>query len=97
MIKIIEEETKLKGGRFALFFLPQTVECFNRKYSVDISGFNYIDIMHFFPSEQEELNKVRLSADDGHYNKVGHEIAAKAIVETLVENRIIDEQYLGQN
>lgn len=97
MIKIIEGETKRKGGKFVLFFLPQTKECLNRKYSVDISGFNYFDIMHFFPSEEEELMKLRLSVDDGHYNKSGHEIAAKAIAETLLKARIIDEQYLRQN
>ncbi|MCC7202159.1 MAG: SGNH/GDSL hydrolase family protein [Nitrospirae bacterium] len=97
MIQIIEREIKLKGGRFVLFFLPETKECLHRKYTVDISGFNYIDIMHFFPSEEDELNKIRLSADDGHYNKRGHEIAARAIIETLVKDRIIDERYVIQN
>lgn len=97
MIKIIERETKLKGGKFVLFFLPQTGERLNREYTVDVSGFNFIDIMHFFPSEEGELNKVRLSVDDGHYNKRGHEIAARAIVETLVKAQIMDERYLRQN
>jgi len=95
IFKIIEKETEMRGGKFILFFLPETGERLYRTYTVDISGFNYFDIMHFFPSEAEELNKMRLSKDDGHYNKTGHEIVAKAIVETLINERIIPERYLN--
>jgi lysophospholipase L1-like esterase len=94
MIKIIERETKLKGGRFVLFFLPVPEECTNGKYSVDISGFNYFDIKHFFPSEEKEIYKLRISKENVHYNIRGHEIIAKAIVETLKNERIIDGRYL---
>jgi hypothetical protein len=97
MIKIIEQQTKLKGGKFVLFFLPQTGECLNGKYTIDISGFDYFDVMHFFPSEEEKLNKLIFSKKDSHWNANGHEIAAKAIVETLKDERILDEEYLRQN
>ena len=97
MIKIAERETKLRGGKFVLIFLPKPFECSNRSYAMDISRFDYLDIRHFFPSEESEVNKLRINSEDGHWNIRGHEIAAKAIVETLVENRIIDEQYLRQN
>jgi hypothetical protein len=94
MIKIIERQTKLKRGKFVLFFLPQIGECLNGKYDIYISGFDYFDVMHFFPSEEEKLNKLRLSKTDDHYNRRGHEIAAKAIVDTLIDENIIDEKYL---
>ncbi len=97
MIKIIEQKTKLKGGKFFLFFLPETGERLNKTYTEDISGFNYFDIMHFFPSEEEKLNKLRLNKEDQHYSIRGHEIAAKAIVETLLKAGIIDDRYLSQN
>jgi hypothetical protein len=94
MITIIEREKKLKGGKFVLFFLPQTEERFSVKYEVDISGFNYFDIRHFCPSEKEGLNELRLGNSDSHYNRRGHEIAAGAIVDTLVDEKIIDLEYL---
>ncbi len=35
-------------------------------------------------------------AAGGHWNAYGHEIAAKAIVETLINNKIIDKKYLKE-
>jgi hypothetical protein len=97
MIEIIERDTKLKGGKFALFFLPKTEECFNKNYTVDISAFDYFDIMHYFPSKQNGLNELIFSNKDSHWKAPGHEIAAKAIIETLLNAGIIDDQYLRQN
>jgi lysophospholipase L1-like esterase len=94
MIRIVEQETKLRGGEFVLFFLPRTEECFSGKYEVDISRFHYFDIMHFFPTEIDKMNKLVLSKSDGHYNRSGHEVAAKAIVDTLVDEKIIDGKYV---
>ena len=42
----------------------------------------------------DKLNKLALSKSDGHYNRSGHEVAAKAIVDTLVEEKIIDGKYV---
>jgi hypothetical protein len=94
MIKIVEHETELKGGKFVLFFLPEPRECINSRYTVDISGFSYFDIRHFFPAEEKEVLKLRISKKDQHYNLRGHKIIAKAIVETLIDERIIDGRYL---
>ncbi|MEF9438604.1 MAG: SGNH/GDSL hydrolase family protein [Candidatus Mariimomonas ferrooxydans] len=97
MIKIIERKTRLKGAKFVLIFLPKTEECLSGKYAVDISGFSYIDIMHYFPKEEPELNSLRIAQKDSHWNKRGHEIAAKAIVQTLIKEDIIDKRYVRDN
>jgi hypothetical protein len=94
IMKIVERETELRGGKFMLFFLPKTGERFSGNYEVDISGFDYFDIMHFFPADIDTLNKLVLSKSDGHYNRRGHEVAAKAIIDTLVDEKIIDEKYV---
>jgi hypothetical protein len=49
--------------------------------------------MHFFPSDNEELSKL-VFPDDNHWNVHGHEIAARAIVETLINENVIDKKYL---
>lgn len=97
MIKIIERKTRLKGAKFVLIFLPKTEECLSGKYAVDISGFSYIDIMHYFPKEEPELNSLRITQKDSHWNKRWHEIAAKAIVQTLIKEDIIDKRYVRDN
>jgi hypothetical protein len=94
MMSIIERETKLKGGKFALFFLPRTGERLSGRYEVDISGFDYFDIRHYFPAEKEKLDALRINKSDGHYNRRGHEIVAKAIIDTLVNEKIIDGKYV---
>ncbi len=94
MIKMIKQRTEMKRARFVLFFLPETGECLRGDYTVDISNFSYLDIMDYFPSEKEELDKLKLSEEDGHWNVRGHEIAARAIVETLINEKIIPKKYL---
>jgi len=97
MIEIARRETEMRGGRFILFFLPKTDECLHGSYVVDIAGFSYFDIMRFFPSAEAELNKIRFNGKDKHWNIRGQEIAAKAIVETLAADGIIDRGYLRQH
>lgn len=97
MIKIVKLRTEMKGARFVLFFLPLTGECLIRNYTVDVSGFQYFDIIDFFPSQKTELDKITFNERGGHWNSYGHEIAAKAIVETLINNKIIDKQYLKRD
>lgn len=97
MIRLAAEETELKGGRFALFFLPRMDECISRSYVVDISGFDYLDLMQFFPSEESELNRLIISRKDAHWNILGHETAARGIMKTLVQNGIIEGKYVRGN
>lgn len=93
IMKIIQHKTEMRGGKFILFFLPHPAECLRGMYSEDVSGFGYFDIMDFFPSQKAELEKIKFPGDE-HWNVKGHEIAAKAIVETLIHNKIIDKKYL---
>ncbi len=96
MIKIVKLRTEMKGARFLLFFLPETGECLIRNYTVDISDFEYFDIMPFFPSQKKELDNLKFSESDGHWNTYGHRIAAEAIIKTLIHNKVIDKQYLKE-
>ena len=93
MIKIIKYKTEEKGGKFILFFLPHPNECLQGKYLINVSHFDYLDIMHYFPSQKEAIDKIKFK-DDDHWSVYGHEIAARAIVETLIGQKIIHEQYL---
>jgi len=97
MIKIARRETEMRGGKFILIFLPKTDECLHGSYAVDIARFRYIDLMHFFPSAESELNEIRFNGKDHHWNVRGQEIAAKAIVETLTSEGIIDKGYIRGN
>jgi hypothetical protein len=93
MIEIIRQRTEMKGGKFILFFLPYPNDCLKGRYDVDISGFDYYDILDYFPSDKQALQKI-IFKNDSHWNVNGHEIAARAVVETLVREQIIDEKYL---
>jgi hypothetical protein len=95
MLEIIKKRTERKGAKFVLFFLPETGECLWGSYVVDISGFDYFDIRRFFPSDEKELNKLRFSKKDGHWKVRGHEIAARAIVETLRNHHILSVEDLS--
>jgi len=44
--------------------------------------------MHFFPETEEELLSLRFKTDP-HWNRKGHEVAAKAIVNVLTEHEFI--------
>lgn len=95
MLEIIKKRTERKGAKFALFFLPETGECLGGEYVIDILAFDYFDIRRFFPSDEKELNKLRFSKKDGHWKVRGHEIAARAIVETLRNHHILSVEDLS--
>jgi hypothetical protein len=40
------------------------------------------------------LDEIKFSKEDGHWNVHGHAIAARAIVETLIHQKIIDKKYI---
>lgn len=90
--RTVKSMTEKKGAQFVLIFLPLPYECLIRSYYEDISSFPYFDIMHFFPSQQQELKKIVFNTDD-HWNRAGHEIAAKAIITTLVEKGLLNKRY----
>ena len=94
MIKIIKHRTEMKGAKFVLFFLPHPRECLRGSYDVDISGFNYYDIMRFFPRQKEELDKLQVSDRDHHWNVEGHKVAARGIVETLIHEKVLQRNNL---
>lgn len=91
----IKRRTELRGGRFALFFLPTIEHCLTGRYEPDISGFDYFDIMRYFPKEPGELFRLKFRQDK-HWNAEGHKIAARAIVETLVREQIIKPEFLKE-
>ncbi len=70
------------GARFALLFLPTPEECGAGAYRVDVSPFDVPDLRSGFPRDPAELARIRFGRD-GHWNARGHELAARAIVETL--------------
>src|SRR3990172_2024399 len=96
IMDIIRERTVAKGGKFYLFFLPNLEECLHGKYTNDISGFDHFDIMHYFPSQWKDLEKIKFK-NDKHWNVRGHEIAARAIVETLINKGGLERKDLRQN
>lgn len=93
MMQRVKEKTEERGGKFALIFLPTIEQCLTRRYQPDISGFDYFDIMRYFPSQKSELGTLKLTRDK-HWNAGGHRLAARAIVATLVNEQIIEEKYL---
>lgn len=95
IMEIIRERTEAKGGKFYLIFLPNLEECLHGKYTNDISGFDHFDIMHYFPSKWKELEKIKFETDK-HWNVRGHEIAARAIVKTLIDNGALEREDLRQ-
>ncbi|MCC7202143.1 MAG: SGNH/GDSL hydrolase family protein [Nitrospirae bacterium] len=95
IMDIIRERTEARGGKFYLFFLPNLEECLRGKYTNDISGFDHFDIMLYFPSKWKELEKIKFE-NDRHWNVRGHEIAARAIVKTLIDKGALERQDLRQ-
>jgi hypothetical protein len=93
IMNIVRERTEARGGRFYLFFLPNIEECLQGRYTNDTAGFDYFDIMRYFPSQKKELDRIRFKYDK-HWNVHGHEIAAKAIIETLRDKGLLDQKYL---
>jgi len=92
MLNTVKSITEAKGAHFVLIFLPRRNERING-YDVDISGFDYLDIMPFYPSKKADLNKLKIEGD-GHWNRLGHEITARAILETLRQAGIVDSAHL---
>ena len=93
MIDLVRSRVEQKQARFALFLLPQTKERRRGTYEEDVSAFPFFDVLDFFPPEPAALATIRFQTDT-HWNRAGHAIAARAIVETLVQEGFIDRQLL---
>lgn len=73
-----------RGARFAWLFLPQPRECGTDGYRVDLSGLDFPDMKRFCPPDAEGVRAIHFP-DDPHWNARGHALAARAVVETLLE------------
>lgn len=93
ILDMAREKIERKGAKFVLIFLPRAEECLSGKYSSDISQISRFDVKDYFPYEENALARLKFK-DDNHWNAEGHKIAAKAIFDTLVENGIIERQYI---
>ncbi|MEE8480687.1 MAG: hypothetical protein V3T59_05545, partial [Desulfobacterales bacterium] len=93
MMRIVKTIAEKKGARFLLIFLPTPGECVLGRFYEQLSGFDYYDIRHYFPSTTKAQKKITLNRDN-HWNKTGHAIAAKAILSTLIEEGILDRKYM---
>ena len=58
--------------------------------------YNYAKIWDYFPQDEIANEKIGFP-DDGHWNCHGHEIAAYAIVKTLIEDNILNQDYLRRS
>jgi lysophospholipase L1-like esterase len=85
--------TEARGAKFLLIFLPRRTEASRGDYEFDISGFQYHDIRTYFPSNDSEIARIGF-AEDSHWNRLGHELAAMAIVDTLIQEQLLPEKYL---
>jgi len=82
MLRAMAEKTASHGARFVLMFLPRTDECAARTYMQDISGFEYLDLLRYFPTAREMLDPLVFKGD-GHWNEAGHRMAAEAVASAL--------------
>ena len=96
MFEIIEKKSAEHKARFYLYFLPQVKDLVRGRYKYDVSRYNYVDIWNFFPPGDVAKEKIGFP-DDGHWNCRGHEIAAHAIVSTLIENGALNKKYLQRS
>jgi lysophospholipase L1-like esterase len=94
IVSAIRSRAERKGAQCVLIFLPATHECLKQAYDVDISRFDYIDIMAAFPDDEQGIAEIVLGESDKHWNRAGHEIAAQAIVEALVAQGKLDNDLL---
>jgi hypothetical protein len=90
----MRSRTESRGAQFVLVFLPTTGESLKQAYNVDISRFDYLDMMNAFPSDEAGIAEIVLGEVDTHWNRKGHEIAARAIVERLVAQGKLDSDVL---
>ena len=67
----------------------------NGNYTIDVSEFDFYDLMGFFPSTKPEVDAIHFPGDP-HWNRRGHEIAAAALVEVLAAGGVLDPELLAR-
>jgi hypothetical protein len=55
---------------------------------VDVSSFEFPDLMSSFPRDPEGVDAIRLP-EDGHWNAAGHALAAAAVARVLREGGLL--------
>ena len=96
MFELVKSKSAGKGASFYLYFLPQVKDLIRGRYKYDVSRYDYLDIWSYFPAA-DVAKEIIGFPDDGHWNCHGHEIAAYAIVTTLIENDALDKKYLRRS
>ncbi len=77
-----------RGVEFVLVFLPKVKEIWRGRYEVDLSSFDYLDLRRFFPEDDEALGRLRFPTN-AHWNREGHDVAARAVSRALREASIL--------
>ncbi len=85
IIETVKEKVEKKGAHFCLFFLPEQEELSLQNYSADVSYLTPLEIMPFF--HQEAISQMFFP--EGHWNPLGHQMAAEAILRLLLINHLI--------
>ena len=85
-----------RSARFALVLLPYPDECVQRRYAVDVSALEPIEVMAAFPSTPDDTAQIRFPGDP-HWSPVGHEIAARAVVRALVASGDLGPEDLARS
>ena len=84
LMDIARRIARERGARFAWLFLPHPRECGIDGNGVDLTSLGLPDLKRFCPSEPEGVREIQLE-NDSHWNARGHRLAARAVVETLLE------------
>lgn len=88
LMQIARRISEERGARFGWLFLPQPRECLADGYRVDLTGLEFRDLKRFCPSDPEGVQSIRFP-EDPHWNARGHALAARAVVETLLESGLL--------
>jgi hypothetical protein len=96
MLNTARTLTQKKGAHFVLIFLPSSTECLKGRYDVDLSGFDYIDPRHYFPTRASGLKNITFPRDP-HWNPKGHALVARAMVDILVTQKKLAVKYLSDS
>lgn len=93
IFNMVKSLCETQGAKFALIFLPTVKELLEESYTVDVSSFDSYDIREFFQSDRKALMALRFP-ENSHWNRQGHEIAARAISATLVREKLIAKTFI---
>ena len=93
LMEIARAVAEGRGARFAWLLLPQPRECLTDGYRVELSGLDFPDLKPFFPGDAEGVAAIQFP-NDPHWNARGHEMAARAVSATLLEQGVLTPEEL---